>query len=101
MWRTYSNPDPHGVSKGNIETSQVEYENDGVIGEMYEYELSNVNKVSVKSKLQQGLEFWKSILVANSLVCNTLEFGYVIPFVQNPLKNVLKIIGQLIFTVIL
>lgn len=55
---------------------------------MYEYELSN--KISVKSKLQKKFEFWKSALLANTLVCNILQFGHVIPFVQNPHERILK-----------
>ena len=44
----------------------------------------------MKSRLKQNLKFWKFDLSANEFICNTIGFGYIIPFTHLPPKVTLK-----------
>ena len=69
----------------NLEGSeQVEY---NLVYNSYEYEQS---VESVKGRLKNHINFWKTQLKLTELVLNTIEFGYVIPFFQEPVSALLK-----------
>jgi hypothetical protein len=66
----------------NLEGSeQVEY---NLVYNSYEYEQS------VKGRLKNHINFWKTQLKPTELVLNTIEIGYVIPFFQEPVSALLK-----------
>ena len=44
----------------------------------------------MKSRLKQNLKYWKFDLSANEFICNTIGFGYILPFTQLPPKVTLK-----------
>ena len=69
----------------NLEGSeQVEY---NLVYNSYEYEQ---NVESVKGRLKNHINFWKTKLKPTELVLHTIEFGYVIPFFQEPVSALLK-----------
>ena len=70
------------ITNLNLEGSeQVEY---NLVYNSYEYEQS------VKGRLKNHINFWKTQLKPTELVLNTIEFGYVIPFFQEPVSALLK-----------
>ena len=69
----------------NLEDSeQVEY---NLVYNSYEY-VQNVE--SIKGRLKNRINFWKTKLKPTELVLHTIEFGYVIPFFQEPVSALLK-----------
>ena len=62
-------------------TNEVEY-NFEIINS-YEIKSGN-NIVNVKGNLKKNLFFWKYVLQANDFILNTVEFGYRIPFFNEP-----------------
>jgi len=81
----------------NLEGSeQVEY---NLVYNSCEYEQS---AESVKGRLKNHINFWKTQLKPTEFVLNTIEFGYFIPFFQEPVSALFKkTIDQLLIIVTL
>ena len=60
------------------------------VHDQYEYEQNESKIASVKSRLRDHIEFWKSNLFANEFILNTLQCGYIIPFENVPPGCVFK-----------
>ena len=60
------------------------------VHDQYEYEQNESKIASVKSRLRDHIEFWKSNLFANEFILNTLQYGYIIPFKNVPPGAYLK-----------
>lgn len=65
-------------------SEQVEY---NLVYNSYEYK---EGIKSVKGRLKNHVNFWKTELKPTELVLNTIEHGYVIPFFQEPVSAFLK-----------
>ena len=59
------------------------------VHDQYEYEQNESKIVSVKSRLRDHVEFWKSNLFANEFILNTLQFGYIIKVCRQSRKTFL------------
>jgi len=70
----------HNLSLSEKDKYNVEHEN-------YEYEGETL---TVKNRLKDHVEFWKNVLSPSELVLSTVEFGYAIPFFQDPPSICLK-----------
>jgi hypothetical protein len=49
-----------------------------------------IHMPKVKGRLKNHINFWKTQIKPTVLVLNTIEFGYVIPFFQEPVSALLK-----------
>lgn len=84
-------PQSHRPQVASSSGDQVEYsDNDDCVSNSYEYELNADSDISLESRLESCVQFWKDTLSANVFVKNTIEFVYVIPFSQSPSICALK-----------
>ena len=54
--------------------------------ELESWEYKEDNTVSVKGRLAKNIAYWKDVVQASPLILDTVQFGYIIPFKEEPTK---------------